>query len=348
MSVLKSLQMGRGLAAMAVAAYHLSIATSTFIGVAVFSELTDRGFLGVDFFFVLSGFIILQAHESDIGRPDRLRSYLTKRAIRIYPIYWLYTSLAVAAMIAIGSKNLELRGLSDWFSTYALMRVSEAQTPLRQGWTLFHEIAFYAVFATLIVSARWGRAVFAAWALTIALMHFYPDHDRPTFFGTVLGAYNLNFFLGMAAYSWSKHATRNAAWFVMLIGLSAFAANLWTDEQGAQLQLRQFVYGVSFALLIGAAAALELRGAWVSIPLLELIGDASYSTYLLHEHVENYSLRAIAKFKIDQFLPSSAIFLIVLAVTAGAGVLAYWFVERTLLDGLRRRLPARTAKAAAA
>ena len=59
-----SIQLGRALVALAVAAFHLSITFSDprYGGQAVLSEWTNRGNIGVDFFFVLSGFIILKAH----------------------------------------------------------------------------------------------------------------------------------------------------------------------------------------------------------------------------------------------------------------------------------------------
>lgn len=336
--MLKSLQMGRGLAAMSVAAFHLSEACGMFIGTPVFEAITDRGHLGVDFFFVLSGFIILQAHESDIGRPDLLRKYLVKRAIRIYPVYWLYTSAAVVAMVIIGSKNFTLNAPADWLTTYTLVRFSGVVTPLHQGWTLFHELAFYIIFASLILSARWGSMVMAAWAISIAALHFYPAHERPNFIGSLFGAYNLNFMLGMAAYLWTKRAGLRGAWFAFALGLLVLGTNLTMDKMAFDFAVQKSTYGAGFALLIAGAAALELRGRWQSVPLLEVLGDASYSIYLLHEHVENYSLRAFAKLGLDRMIPHELIFLIVLAITAWAGYWAYRLVEQPMLNVLRRRL----------
>ena len=72
---LASLQAGRALAALAVVAFHLSImmGEDRYGGVPVFGAATRYGYLGVDYFFVLSGFIIAHVHGRDIGRPERLR-----------------------------------------------------------------------------------------------------------------------------------------------------------------------------------------------------------------------------------------------------------------------------------
>ncbi|NBQ54213.1 MAG: acyltransferase, partial [Proteobacteria bacterium] len=67
------------------------------------AELDHAGHrYGVDFFFVLSGFIILHAHMDDIGRPARLGRYLWRRAVRVYPIYWICLTLSVGALVVMG------------------------------------------------------------------------------------------------------------------------------------------------------------------------------------------------------------------------------------------------------
>ena len=70
---LNSLQYGRAFAASAVVAHHSILATAQFIEQppSVVEAIVNRGYLGVDFFFVLSGFIILHAHLKDL--PARRR-----------------------------------------------------------------------------------------------------------------------------------------------------------------------------------------------------------------------------------------------------------------------------------
>ncbi len=72
----QSIQAMRGLAAMSVAAHHTSLimAESKYGGVSAFEAVTSKGWIGVNFFFVLSGFIIFLAHSKDINRPARLVS----------------------------------------------------------------------------------------------------------------------------------------------------------------------------------------------------------------------------------------------------------------------------------
>ncbi len=85
------LQVFRGLAALLVVYHHANREVAGVFGDSWWRSLFDLGDAGVQFFFVLSGFIIYHVHRHDIGRPERTRRYLLKRIIRIYPIYILVT-----------------------------------------------------------------------------------------------------------------------------------------------------------------------------------------------------------------------------------------------------------------
>src|SRR5579864_9480491 len=85
---LQSVRAFRGAAALLVLFFHASSVSTFFLHSDFWSWLFFFGYSGVDFFFVLSGFIIFLTHRADIGRSERLNAYLTKRFIRIYPVYW--------------------------------------------------------------------------------------------------------------------------------------------------------------------------------------------------------------------------------------------------------------------
>src|SRR5438105_10339285 len=89
-ATITSLQTGRAVAAWMVVLYHASgsIFTKYFVGERPVGRVFDFGYAGVDFFFVLSGFIMLHVHRDDLGRPKRLGRYLWKRCTRIYLPYW--------------------------------------------------------------------------------------------------------------------------------------------------------------------------------------------------------------------------------------------------------------------
>jgi exopolysaccharide production protein ExoZ len=85
------LQVYRGIAALLVVLVHVTVKSSGNLNQVTFFDLFGAGWSGVDYFFVLSGFIMLYVHRSAIGKKDQLKSFLVKRPVRIYPIYWIIT-----------------------------------------------------------------------------------------------------------------------------------------------------------------------------------------------------------------------------------------------------------------
>src|SRR6516165_1374991 len=89
--MIRSLQACRCLAVLLVVVHHTSngiFVLPKYFNCKPLGHLFYFGEAGVDFFLVLSGFIITYVHRRDVGRPDRLRVYAWKRLTRIYPTYW--------------------------------------------------------------------------------------------------------------------------------------------------------------------------------------------------------------------------------------------------------------------
>ena len=80
-----TLQGGRGLAALGVVLHHAGLAAGAFAGPFLGQSLLNLGYLGVDFFFVLSGFII---YHSTADRGRSLGQYSVARFRRVYLPYW--------------------------------------------------------------------------------------------------------------------------------------------------------------------------------------------------------------------------------------------------------------------
>ena len=84
---LEIIQAFRGIASIGVLLTHCGVIFQDQLGRPFLSNLFAFGGAGVDFFFVLSGFIIFYIHEKDINKPDRFKSFLLKRLSRVYPLY---------------------------------------------------------------------------------------------------------------------------------------------------------------------------------------------------------------------------------------------------------------------
>jgi exopolysaccharide production protein ExoZ len=92
-----TIQAGRGLAALSVVLYHLGgwVAQSKYWGYDPLGGVFAFGQAGVEYFFVLSGFIMLHVHRRDFGQSSMVPRFLWKRFCRIYPPYWFILALLV-------------------------------------------------------------------------------------------------------------------------------------------------------------------------------------------------------------------------------------------------------------
>lgn len=339
---LKSLQQGRGLAAMAVVAFHLSLLLGNprYLNDAVFLNFTYRGNLGVDFFFVLSGFIIVFAHRNDINKPERVTEYLRKRLIRLFPVYWVYTAV-FCGLVAIGLGNASIipTSTTEWISTFFLVRLSSFELPITPAWTLIHELAFYLVFATLILNRTLGIIIFSIWLMAGGFVFQYPDEGARSPLTTYFSPLNFNFLIGMLAfYAFDKfrHINFKPA---LLVGLILFSIVYITENRGVSYAYLQIAYALSFGLLILGAVSYERSGFQFSqLKPLSLIGDASYTIYLTHLAFLGLLSKITIKLSGNLALTPSAIYFIVFTATIIAGCLLYMYVERPLLHFCRKRI----------
>ncbi|OYO30036.1 hypothetical protein [Janthinobacterium sp. PC23-8] len=101
--------------------------------------------------------------------------------------------------------------------------------------------------------------------------------------------------------------------------------------------MSSIVFAVGFALLLAGVTKLE-TAAYVNIPaFLCLVGDASYTIYLVHLALEGVLLKLSMKMRLDEFAGAGATYILVLAGTIALGCVAYLLIERPLLARLRRR-----------
>ena len=324
--MLNTLQAGRGLAAIAVLLFHAGYAVKYETGLAPFWDVIQFGNRGVDFFFVLSGFIIMRAHETHIGQPGMWRNFVYKRFIRVFPIYWLYTALVAGALLmGLGTYPLPVTS-ADWLTVFSLLRFTDILTPLPQAWTLYHEVLFYLGFSLLVFSRKLGIAVLASWFLvSIATWEYSLAITEPS--ALFFNSYNLNFALGIGAYYFTRYV-RGAEYLIVTIGLLLVLLAVTVTGPISFLLL-----SFGFALLIAACASIE-RTRSLNIPMATLLGNASYSIYLTHEVALAISERIAG---IIGIVNPYMLYIFIVPCSLVAGLLAYQVFEKPLLALLRSK-----------
>lgn len=356
---LRSIQAARGIAALMVVAFHLSgaIAAPKYFGEPWFQKVfLWGGHAGVDFFFVLSGFIISMVHLRDIGHPDRLPEYLYKRFTRIYPIYWII--FCVVALPALLTSSNGTAGLPKDPGVLLMNLALIPQDPAVAGgtgasvlvvaWSLQYEIVFYFLFALWILGHRIAIASVASVAAGVLASHvlggrFPFDFLRLEFFAL--------FVMGIAVASAlpqdpPQDLQQNSqqdwrieiATFALVLGSVGFVATaaLVSLEWIADPVLITLAFGVFASLLIFGLAARERRGGHREWKLGLKLGDASYVLYLIHYPVISVACKSAIFIGLTGMAGASLAWVLIFCVCIAAALAVHSAVERPIMNAARR------------
>jgi peptidoglycan/LPS O-acetylase OafA/YrhL len=344
---LVSIQILRGLAALAVATQHALHDAETLearLGRPFHALDALPWNAGVDVFFVISGLIMVHSSRGLAGTPGAGGEFLKRRLARIVPLYWAATSLYLAiALIAPTLLNREYLAPGYILASYLFVPAARPDGLVQPfyplGWTLNFEMLFYAVFALAIgLPLRQAAAlVLASLAGLVVAGQWLAPWPQPLAFWT--DPIILEFAAGVGLGVLRAEGVRLPGWArgglaiagLLGFGLVAVAPDLLSGVP------RTLAYGGPALLLVAAAAlgpAGEERGG-PSLRFGTVLGDSSYALYLLHP----FAIRLAREvFWQTGFAHASGplLFVVValLASIVGA-ILVFRFVERPLTHRAR-------------
>ena len=331
---LYGLQAGRGIAAMLVVLHHAANHLKQEFGFLPMEGVFHFGRSGVDFFFVLSGFIIFFVHAKDLGRPARLGHYLLKRFTRIYPIYWLALLVLLTMKIMLGKDY----SISDFLLETTLLPITEIKT-LGVAWTLRFEIIFYGLFALAIMSLRLGAFLLFSWILAIILNSVsLISAAGNDFLNLLLSAWNIEFILGMlAAYYLSTYKLPKPAIILLLAVIGFMGTGILENMDildGTQ-SIARLPYGI-FSMLILMGLVEYERSEGLKIPnFFILIGEASYSIYLMHLFFIGIVYKVISVAGGLKIMPVWSIYIILFIAAILGGTLFSILAEKPSIQATR-------------
>ncbi len=344
--------------------------------IAVFLYHTETpwargGFLGVDVFFVISGFLIthLLAGEVEATSTLDLGAFYWRRAKRLLPASWLMTAAAIVAAWALAPDALpRLKGdtlaslayVTNWellaFKTSYFEAIGR-QPLLMHLWSLAIEEQFYILWAPLLLFGlrRMSRrrlaacaALFAAalvgWTALLATRGGYLVGVTPTRldFGTDTHSYPLLIGAGLGLVWRPDRQTAAAkAWVsdgVFTLGLAALGVTLFLFGRFGEETPRLYPWGFLLSALTSAAlvAAATYRGAlfgrWLDQQPLRWIGERSYGIYLWH-----WPIFMLTRPQ-DLGLGAAPVLALRLVLTVALAALSYALVETPIRRGLLERI----------
>src|SRR5215217_7281479 len=229
----------RGLAALLVVVYHSWVASSfAAVGGGAVRDVISAGFLAVNFFFVLSGFVLFLPAARGAGSLGARSAYAVRRIARIVPAYWLALLLALVLFPLLAPAGRTFASAVSPESVFAHFTFTELELRFVPGyegplgfvvnqpvWTLAVEMAFYALLP--FIAGAWFRRPFAGLGLAVAIscalrIWFSPDEQLLS----LPPVYLADFGLGMAA-AWLYVRRRDAfCSYALALGLVAGVALL--------------------------------------------------------------------------------------------------------------------------
>jgi len=295
------------------------------------------GCLGVQVFFVISGFVICMS-----GWGRSLKSFFASRVSRLMPAYWFAVALLIVVMALPG---IPFKGVSpsDALVNFTLLQQPiGAERVLGVCWTLWVEIRFYALFALLVVIPGANRrrvlTFSIGWLFAVAITQ---AAHQPLLDLVVMPEYAPYFIGGMGLYLVHRDRSDIYAWGLtgagFLIGQHYAVKGLWNASDPNAFAHRTtfgIVAIVAFAFVSVAVIALGWMN-WANWRWLTLAGALTYPFYLIHEHLGWVVIWALHR-KLE--IPAIPTFFLTVGGMLTLAYLIYRLVEKPLTPKLRAAL----------
>jgi exopolysaccharide production protein ExoZ len=338
-----SIQVCRGLAALLVVLAHIhGIERNHFA--SDYLRLFGYGDLGVDVFFVISGIVIASVTTEKFGSTRTAATFLYHRLARIFPIFWIYTTLALLAnwLTPLIDSNAHPRSYS-LIASYLLIP-TRLPMLLFQGWTLSFELYFYLVVTLLLLlPRRIAPWLLALWGIAIVALKIHIGLSPSPIVQLLTNPAILEFLAGCVLFQIFRRSRLHPAAGIIFLSASLLllvAIILHYDFVSIVNHpwQRPLLYGSFATLFLLGALELERTQLIRYLPFFVSIGDWSYSIYLSHVLILGLITRLIAP-----RLPESRALILIpilgIAAVLFVGYLSYTCIERPLLTLLRKPVP---------
>jgi len=286
-SHINSIQALRGFAALAVALLHLA-GLQMLEGFRETTGLYRYGWMGVDVFFIISGFIMVWVTQNITASPKTAWRFLVQRAVRIYPLWWVCVSFVALFFFLIhgvpASIDIVPPDQAWGFYGQSLLLIPQERAPLLgEGWTLIHELFFYCVFTIIIATKMRGKILWAlaTWALINFIGIKLGFSDLNAGFKIIFSPLSFLFMAGALIGSVKiPDNLSKLSWWVLGASIVAVLTLLLTGTLDKSSRVVQLIIPLSF--LLWSLVTLEQTGRLKVYKPFIALGNISYALYLTH------------------------------------------------------------------
>jgi peptidoglycan/LPS O-acetylase OafA/YrhL len=332
-SKLDSIQSLRFFAASLVVITHITLN----INERVFGRVGEywmSGSSGVDIFFVISGFIM--AYTTKVGGYLDWLKFISRRFIRIVPLYWIATTLKVLLVFAfIDQTHYTKIDSSHIFASFAFISyyvMGKLDLPVvPAGWTLNYEMFYYLVFTTaLFLKCRPLIFCSIIFLLLVLCGKLLVTSGGISFYSNPL---IIEFVFGMML---AKILTREPARFDLYVGVLLIITGIgiifFVAPSDWVLHNRWLVWGGAGAALVSGLVLIENKGFSFFQKWAIRLGDSSYSLYLFHAMVIPAVIMICSKLFIRSY---ELLFLLSASASLIVSYCIHIFVEKPMTQKLR-------------
>lgn len=307
--------------------------------------------LGVELFFIVSGYVICMR----VGAGDKGGAFLASRILRLYPMYWIFTSLAVVAFLLNPAWHLNNFDPNLVSMARSYLILPQMGFPiLGVGWTLEHEMIFYAFVAVMLLtiggsnpaklSLAWLFAGLGAIGLIMGAPPSPAIAGAPGAGPTPLLSHIFSPFMFAFGFGWlvrtleamtTPRMALNALPFAVLAAAPLWFAPEWGLMPGYRI-------GVAAIVFMGFLSCRRIFADNALNRLVWKLGDASFSIYLSHWFI----LSAGGKLLGHLDTPASLelpVRIIGISLSIAVGVAIFNILEKPIDRRLRRRGATKTS-----
>lgn len=329
----------RGLSIILVFLFHLDI------------SLFQYGYLGVDIFFVISGYLMAFLY-GDLQSRDEIKGFWLRRFLRILPAYYIVILLTLVVCVVL-TLNHEVNQVyeqiiwssfflsnigywlqSDYFSDLYFQ-------PLLNLWSLGVEIQYYLIFPFLLMLERYSKFIlFALFIGSFSLYVMLSVLENSAAFYLMparLWAFLVGFYIARYPFAFlaGKAYVGRAALFILVASLFAVAV---LNNQYAMIKQNMLLNVVTVlltAVMIKSGLGLSNKTSLLTQGFC-LLGKYSYSVYLVHFPV-------IALFNYQPFQPTQlsvghwSDYIAIVLITAGLSIVLHELIEKRARKVLNAR-----------
>ncbi|WP_171632581.1 acyltransferase family protein [Paenibacillus plantarum] len=346
-----ALQASRGAAANLVLLFHTSAMSFKYFQFDFLGVGTLERSGGVDFFFLLTGFLLYLTYGNKIGTKTTVFPYLTNRLIRIYPFYWLITLVVLPVYFLVPSFGYGYETHINTIINSFLLLPQTHGPVLPVAWSLSYFVLFYLVFSLLMTLGKKPAYLLVSIWTAITLCHFLnvplisADIDRHVYLNFLFSEINLEFITGCLLAKWAKHHKSKYYKLLILIGTLCFLL-IWINNKYLLIPYHNYLLFIipSSLILLGATSVPEQLQLPNWVKRLSKLGDASYTILLTHLLFISVLMKLSVATHIVDNLGFLFTDLIIVGMTVPLCYMTYRFAESPFVKGLKSATILRSSK----